>query len=72
VQPRKTRANSYQELLKGKNIALAKHYSPKEKYTPGDVMQHPTFGVGVARVVKDDTKIEVLFEDGLKVLVHGK
>jgi hypothetical protein len=57
--------------LKDKNIAHAKHYSPKDKYTPGDVVQHPTFGVGVARVVQE-TKIEVLFEDGPKVLVHGR
>ena len=71
-QPGKVRASHYQELLKGRNMALAKRYSPKDKYAPGDVVEHPTFGVGVATALKDATKIEVLFEDGAKVLVHGR
>lgn len=71
-QPGKARASHYQELLKGKNMALAKRYSPKDKYAPGDVVEHPSFGVGVATALKDGTKIEVLFEDGPKVLVHGR
>jgi len=68
--PRK-RGNQYQELLKDKNMAHVKRYSPKDKYSPGDVVEHPTFGIGVARSPRDGTKIEVLFEDGLKVLVQG-
>jgi hypothetical protein len=35
-------------------------------------MQHPSFGFGVATAVKDVTKVEVLFETGPKVLVHGR
>jgi hypothetical protein len=71
-QPPKTRANRYQALLKGKDMTLARSYSTKESYSPGDVMQHPTFGFGVTTAIKDHTKIEVLFESGPKVLVHGR
>lgn len=71
-QPGKARASHYQELMKGKNLALAKRYSPKDKFVPGDVVQHPTFGVGVATANKDGSKIEVLFEEGPRVLVHGR
>jgi hypothetical protein len=53
-------------------MADARRYSPKESYAPGDVMEHPTFGVGVTIAVRDSTKIEVLFDDGSKVLVHGR
>jgi hypothetical protein len=66
------RASHYQELMKGKNPALQKKYSPKDKYVVGDVVVHPTFGLGVATALKDGAKIEVLFEDGPRVLVHGK
>lgn len=71
-QPAKARASRYQTLLKGKNIAAAKSYSSKDRYAPGDIMEHPSFGFGVATAVKDGTKIEVLFESGSKVLVHGR
>lgn len=71
-QPGKARASHYQDLMKGKNPALTKRYSPKDKYAPGDLVQHPSFGLGVATALKDTTKIEVLFEEGPKVLIHGK
>jgi hypothetical protein len=58
--------------LKGKDTAVAKSYSSKDRYSPGDVMAHPTFGFGVTTAIKDGTKIEVLFENGLKVLVQGR
>lgn len=70
-QSSKPRASRYQGLLKGSHEA-PRNYSPKEKYQSGDVLQHPTFGVGVTTAVKDESKIEVLFEGGSKVLVHGR
>ena len=68
----KGRGNRYQTLLKGKDMARAKSYSTKESYALGDLVQHPSFGFGVATAIKDVTKIEVLFESGPKVLVHGR
>src|SRR5207244_3537620 len=62
----------YKSLFKGKDKAVARTYSSSERYAPGDVMQHASFGLGVATAVKDHTKIEVLFEGGSKVLVHGQ
>ena len=68
----KVRASHYQELLKGRDPAMAKRYSPKETFKAGDVVEHVTFGIGVATALKEGGKIEVLFQDGAKVLVHGK
>ena len=67
-------ANSsrYQTLLNAKADAAAKTYSPSNKYEEGDVLDHPTFGRGVTTAIKDATKIEVLFENGSKTLVHGR
>jgi hypothetical protein len=65
------RASHYKELLKGRELAMAKRYSPKDKYKPGDLVEHASFGLGVATALKDN-KIEVLFEEGAKVLVHGR
>jgi hypothetical protein len=71
-QPARTRASRYQSLLKSKTTAGAKTYSSKDRYEQGDVVEHPSFGFGVTTNIKDGTKIEVLFESGLKVLVHGR
>ena len=71
-QPAKPGTNRYQSLLRAKSNAVAKTYSPQNKYELGDVLEHSTFGRGIATAVKDGTKIEVLFESGLKTLVHGR
>ena len=67
----KVRPSRYKTLIKGSDMAAAKIYSQKEKYEPGDVLQHPSFGIGVATAVKDGTKVEVLFEGGSKLLVQS-
>jgi hypothetical protein len=70
-QPR-PRVSRYQSLLKDSDPAVAKAYSPKDKYELGQVLEHPVFGRGIATNIKDETKIEVLFESGSKLLVHGR
>jgi hypothetical protein len=69
---RKPRATKYQTLLQGKESGVVKRYSIKENYSPGDVIEHPNFGIGVATALKDGAKIEMLFETGPKLLVHGR
>ena len=71
-QPGKGRPTRYKTLLEGSSTQVTKPYSPKDTYQQGDVLKHPNFGVGVTTAVKDATKIEVLFEGGLKLLVHGQ
>jgi hypothetical protein len=58
-------------LLKKSDTAAAKKYSPKERYEAGDVLEHPSFGRGIATAIKGGTKIEVLFEQGSKLLIQG-
>ena len=47
-------------------------YSMAHAFGKGDLLEHPNFGVGVVQNVKDPTKVEVLFENSLKVLIHNK
>ncbi len=46
-------------------------YIPKELYTPGEIVDHPSFGPGVVTKLVHPNKIEILFQNDLKVLVHG-
>jgi len=68
----KSAANKYQSMLKASSTAVAKTYSPTSKYEAGDILDHRTLGRGVTTAVKDGAKIEVLFEGGLKTLIHAR
>ena len=63
---------SFDETLRGKNLAMAQRYSPRATYQVDQVIEHPTFGMGWVSGVRDAGKIEVTFRTDVKVLVHGK
>lgn len=50
----------------------SKDYSIKGSFQTGDLINHPTFGQGVVEKLIDDNKIEVLFQDDFRTLMHKK
>lgn len=50
----------------------SKEYSIKGSFVTGDVIDHPTFGQGVVEKLIDNNKIEVLFKDDYRTLMHKK
>lgn len=48
----------------------SKDYSMKSSFQMGDVINHPTFGQGVVEKLIDNNKIEVLFQDDYRTLMH--
>jgi hypothetical protein len=48
----------------------ARAYSVAERFATGELLEHPTFGLGVVSTATD--KIEVVFRDGTRTLVHGR
>ena len=63
---------SFDEVLRGKNLAMAQPYSTKTTYQVDQVIEHPIFGLGWVSAIRDATKIEVTFRTDVKVLVQGK
>ncbi len=55
-----------------KATASSKEYSIKGSFQMGDVIDHPTFGQGVVEKLIDNNKIEVLFKDDYRTLMHKK
>ena len=55
-----------------KSATGPKSYTIKGSFTMGDVIDHPTFGQGVVEKLIDDNKIEVLFQDDYRTLMHKK
>ena len=45
-------------------------YAPTREYKAGDVIEHPTFGCGIVKSIKDGNKFEVLFQRDVKTLIH--
>ncbi len=62
----------YVSLLRGRDAAAAKAYATTERFAEGDFIRHATFGPGIVTARKDVNKIEVIFEDGPKVLIHRR
>ncbi len=71
--PRKAAAVviSWEDQFKGKDLSHAKKYSPKETFVVDEVVDHPTFGLGLVRAVRGD-KVDIAFKQHDKTLVHAK
>jgi len=66
----KNNEKTWEEALKQSSIKML-DYSPKTKFIKGDLINHPTFGKGVIEKLVDNNKIEVLFKENRKTLVHN-
>jgi hypothetical protein len=62
----------YADLLRGRDANAARPYSSTERFVPNELIHHATFGLGVVTALKDVNKIEVLFADGVKTLIHRR
>lgn len=59
-----------QKMAEAKN-ATVRPYSVKDTFAKGEVIQHPSFGMGLVEDVRKGGKITVLFRNDEKTLVHG-
>jgi hypothetical protein len=62
----------YADLLRGRDANAARAYSSTERFVPNELIRHATFGLGVVTALKDVNKIEVLFAEGAKILLHRR
>jgi len=76
--PKRTRrkpedpAQIFRRLLEGKEISHAVKYSIKSQYEIGQVIKHPTFGIGVVTAILEPSKISVTFEDTARMMVCNR
>ncbi len=68
----KTRPSQYETLLRGRTAAAARPYSTSARFKVSELISHTTFGLGAVTAERDNIKIEVLFADGARVLLHGR
>ena len=72
-KPRKTnKTNEYFERIKNRDPRGARRYRIQENWTVDELIDHPSFGLGVVTAVVVGGKVKVLFEVGEKLLVQGR
>lgn len=62
---------SWDEQVEGKADEAFVAYSLADRYTKGQLVQHPKFGKGVV-VDVEAGRVEILFQEGKKKLGHGQ
>lgn len=60
----------WREQLRSNEGKPSLPYAPTREYKQGDIIEHPQFGCGIVRAMKDGNKFEVLFQRDIKTLVH--
>ena len=65
-------AQIFRRLLEGKELSLAVTYDFRAGLELGQVIRHPTFGIGVVTTLGEDSKANVTFEDGVRTIVHNR
>jgi hypothetical protein len=68
---RNTHKDQWELFLQNHGSAPEVEYNTKKKFEPNSVVKHPKFGRGFVKEVMTD-KIEVLFEDEVKLLMHNR
>jgi hypothetical protein len=64
--------SDYEKVIKGQDLSRAQRYRASTNFAEGDVVDHTNFGLGIITRLLADSKIEVLFPIGMKVLVHSR
>ncbi len=62
----------WEELMAGFVEEEVKDYSMKESFSKGEFIKHVKFGIGKVTGVIESSKVKVVFETGLKVLVQNR
>ena len=57
--------------LEGKDLANARPYSMETRFAAHEIICHAVFGIGVVTALLAENKIEVLFQNGYKVLIQA-
>lgn len=60
----------WREELKSRESSPTLAYGTTKDFKAGDVIDHPTFGCGVVKNLKDGNKLEVIFQQDVKTLIH--
>jgi hypothetical protein len=59
----------FRAKLAAADSSTAKSYAMASDYSPGDLILHPQFGLGIVAAILGPKKMQVIFQESSKVLV---
>jgi hypothetical protein len=62
----------FRSLVGNQSPSSAKAYSARDSLAVGQLVTHPSFGLGVVTTLTEEQKATVLFEDGPRVLICNR
>jgi hypothetical protein len=65
-------ATLYERAVQGHDLSQGQRYRITHNFAEGDVVDHVKFGLGLVTRELADSKIEVTFPEGVRVLVHSR
>lgn len=71
IKTQEANYNDYASRLAGYDLSTAQKYSLGGNFKKDEIIDHLKFGVGIVLSVIQSNKIEILFKDGLKILVQN-
>ncbi len=63
--------SDWELALEGKDLANVRTYAMDARFALHEALRHDTFGLGVVTTMLAENKIEVLFQNGYKVLIQA-
>jgi len=70
--PKLSPREHFDTLIAGHDISSAQAFNIKTCFEIEGIVNHSKFGLGLVTKVLDDKKIEVTFQDAVRVLVHDR
>src|SRR3990172_3394552 len=71
IKTQEANYNDYTSRLAGHDLSTAQKFSLGGNFKKKEIIDHFKFGVGIVLSVIQSNKIEILFKDGLKILVQN-
>ena len=72
ASPAVAAVNPLDALLAGRSPSGARSYSPGDSYVVGELLAHPSFGLGAVTATPSPGKISVVFRDATRLLLHQR
>ncbi len=72
VAPKRGRKVNWTALISERDLSQARNYMVSATFEQDELIDHSLFGVGVVLEAVPGNKIQVLFEQGAKLLVHSR
>ncbi len=67
-----TPPDPWKKAMENREEEETRPYSFEEVFEPGEIIEHDAFGKGVVLQTISENKMEVVFQDGIKIMIYNR